>query len=173
MVERPEFTIVRCRRQLLDGWLVLRQALWPHRTPEYHKRQIRNVLGFPDRGIGFLALAQGVGIGFAEAVLRTDHVNGCSSSPVAFLEGIYVQPAWRRRGVARELCRATEAWAVDLGCREFASDAAITDPDAQQAHRGLGFEEMERVVFYRKTIASDPRGTAGGLLGSSPARTPE
>ena len=61
--------------------------------------------------------------------------------------------------MARELCRAVEAWAVELGCREFASDAAITDPGAQEAHRGLGFEETERVVCYRKTIAGDSRST--------------
>ena len=123
----------------------------------------------PDRYGGFLAMAGGVGIGFAEAALRTDHVNGCNSSPVASLEGIYVLPAWRRRGVARELCRAVEAWAVDLGCREFTSDAAITDTGAREAHRGLGFKETERVVFYRKTIASD--SSSADLADAAPFRS--
>lgn len=169
----PEFTVVRCRDRRQGDWLVLRQTLWPHRAREYHEAQIGNALKSPGRSIGFLALAQGVGIGFAEAALRTDHVNGCSSSPVAFLEGIYVRPAWRRHGVARELCRAVEVWAMDLGCREFASDASITDLDARQAHRKLGFEETERVVFYRKTIAGDLRTMTPGDDVSGPARTPE
>ena len=127
----------------------------------------------PDRHGAFLALAGDAGIGFAEAALRTDYVNGCGSSPVMFLKGIYVLPAWRRQGVARELCRAVEAWAMDLGCRELASDVSIIDLDAQEAHRRLGFEETERVVFYRKTIASNPRSMARDGDVPGPARTPE
>ena len=99
-----------------------------------------------------LARLHGASVGFAEARLRTDHVNGCDSAPVAFLEGIYVRPAWRRRGVARDLCDAIEAWAAALGCREFASDASLASGDAQRAHEALGFEEAERVVFYRKAV---------------------
>ena len=40
-----------------------------------------------------------------------DYVNGCTTSPVGFLEGLYVAAAARRQGVARALCDAAE----DLG----------------------------------------------------------
>ncbi len=49
----------------------------------------------------FLALEDGVAIGFAEAALRRAGVNGCDTLNVAFLEGIWVQPQHRRRGIAR------------------------------------------------------------------------
>ena len=153
----PGFVIVPCRRELLDDWLALRRALWPHQTPDCHRSQIEDALRCPDRSVGYLAVAGEVGIGLVEAALRTDYVNGCTGSPVAFLEGIHVQPAWRRRGVARSLCRAVEAWATGLGCREFASDAATTNLDAQRAHQALGFEETERVVFYRKPLQAGRR----------------
>lgn len=148
--------IERCGPGLLDEWLVLRQALWPHRSPEYHRRQVEDASRSGDRHVGLLARVQDASVGFAEAVLRFDAVNGCSSSPVGFLEGVYVQPAWRRRGVASSLCRAVEAWAAGLGCQELASDRALADGDARWWHQALGFEETERVVFYRKAVRRRP-----------------
>ena len=93
-------------------------------------------------------------VGLAEAAMRFDYVNGCASSPVLFLEGIYVRSGWRRLGVARELCRAIEAWGYSHDCLEFASDTSMGNPEAQLLHRALGFTETERVVFYRKLVKS-------------------
>jgi aminoglycoside 6'-N-acetyltransferase I len=97
--------------------------------------------------------AQGDSLGFAEAMLRTDNVNGCATSPVAFLEGIYVEPSARRQGVARALADVVEQWARQMGCREFASDALLENVSSHCMHRGLGFEETERVVYFRKDLA--------------------
>jgi aminoglycoside 6'-N-acetyltransferase I len=91
--------------------------------------------------------------GFAEASLRRDYVNGCVTSPVVFLEGIYVEPRARRQGAARALVDAVEAWARQIGCSELASDALLENDDSHSMHRGLGFEETERVVYFRKEIA--------------------
>ena len=98
-------------------------------------------------------LGNGTAAGFAEAALRRDYVNGCSTSPVGFLEGIYVKPEYRHRGLARLLCRAVEDWARNLGCREFASDVLVDNTGSQDMHRALGFEETDRVVYYRKPLA--------------------
>jgi aminoglycoside 6'-N-acetyltransferase I len=83
-------------------------------------------------------------------------VNGCDTSPVAFLEGIYVRPNWRRRGIARRLCEAVEDWAGAMGCLELASDALLENNASHQMHTELGFEETERVVFYRKPLFPQP-----------------
>jgi aminoglycoside 6'-N-acetyltransferase I len=81
-------------------------------------------------------------------------VNGCETSPVAFLEGIYVEPWARRQGVAKELVAEVERWAFARGCQEFASDALLDDTDSHGMHVALGFEETERVVYFRKGLAS-------------------
>jgi aminoglycoside 6'-N-acetyltransferase I len=81
-------------------------------------------------------------------------VNGCRTSPVGFLEGLFVVPAFRRRGVARNLCRHAEDWAASLGCSEFASDIVLGNETSQRAHEALGFEETERVVYYRKLLSA-------------------
>lgn len=86
---------------------------------------------------------------FAEVALRRDFVNGCDSSPVAFLEGIFVRPEDRKRGIAARLLRSARSWAQDRGCCEFASDALLENTGSHAFHRATGFEETERVVFFR------------------------
>ena len=70
----------------------------------------------------FLAEECGAAVGFAQCQLRHDYVEGTETSPVGYLEGVYVKGPFRRRGVAGQLLRACEAWAEQMGCTEFASD---------------------------------------------------
>jgi aminoglycoside 6'-N-acetyltransferase I len=110
-------------------------------------------LAQPERFVQFVAYAeQGQPVGFVEAALRHDYVNGTESSPVAFLEGVYVTPTHRRRGVARSLVAAVTGWAIEHGCRELASDAAIDNELSHRMHHSLGFAETERVVYFRKVL---------------------
>lgn len=81
-----------------------------------------------------------------------DYVNGAESSPVAFLEGIYVAPDARRRGVARNLVVEAERWATSKGCKELASDARLENTASHAMHAALGFVETERVVFFKKAL---------------------
>ncbi len=91
-------------------------------------------------------------IGFAEATLRNDHVNGCETSPVAFLEGIYVRYEDRGKGVARLLCNAVGMWGKAAGCTELASDAPLENQASQGFHAAIGFKETEPVVFFHKRL---------------------
>jgi len=95
---------------------------------------------------------EGEALGFAEVSVRTDYVNGCNHRPALYLEGIYVRPECRGRGVARGICAAAEKWGDEKGCREFASDVYIDDDNSLAAHAGLGFEETERVVYFSKKL---------------------
>jgi len=110
-------------------------------------------LNNPSRFAQFLYLDEGNNaMGFAEASVRSDYVNGASSSPVAFLEGIFVEPRARETGIARHLIEAVCTWAKDQGLRELASDADLSNTTSQAVHKALGFEETERVVFFRMSL---------------------
>ena len=109
-------------------------------------------LASPRRYAQFVAYSAGRPVGFVEAAVRSDYVNGTSSSPVAFLEGIYVVPEARRKRVAASLVLAVAEWARSFGCVEFASDAALDNVVSHAVHRALGFAETERVVFFRKEL---------------------
>jgi aminoglycoside 6'-N-acetyltransferase I len=143
-----------CTRAVLTDWITLRQALWPDDTAKEHDLETAALLDRAADAIAFLARADNkAAVGFAEATLRRDNVNGCTSTPVAFLEGVYVNPDWRKRGVARLLCRAVEDWAIRLGCSELASDTDLLNTASQLMHVALGFAETERVVFFRRPLA--------------------
>lgn len=111
------------------------------------------LLASPDRFAQFVEYdASGNPLGFVEVALRRDYVNGTTTSPVAFLEGIYVAPEARMRGIARKLFAEAERWAIGAGCVELASDALIENIQSHAMHQALGFEESERVVFFRKSL---------------------
>ena len=132
-------------------WLSLRLRLWPHAEEAELLREMADMLA---RG-HFVRLAfapSGSAIGVVEASQRVDYVNGTSTSPVAFLEGLYVEPTWRRKGVARALVSEVECLAAAQGCTELASDSPIDNVTAHATHRALGFEETERVVYFRRAV---------------------
>ena len=144
--------IERCTSGEHAGWLALRDVLWPQ-PRDLQLGEMAAIAAEPRRYVAFVAYGHDrEPVGFAEAALRTDYVNGAQSSPVAFLEGLYVAPRARRRGIGRALVGEVCRWARALGCSEVASDALLGNEASHAVHRALGFAETERVVFYRKPM---------------------
>lgn len=136
----------------LDTWGGLRLQLWPDTPAAAHAGEQIAMLEAPDRFAVFLCEDGGGVCGFAEASLRQDHVNGCETAPVAFLEGIFVASECRCRGVSGRLVAAVEEWAREIGVMELASDADLANVVSHAMHSHLGFEETERVVYFRKAL---------------------
>ena len=135
------------------AWGELRRALWPDEPGVGDAQALRDAADAQAGTHALLAFDHaGEAIGFVDLALRRDYVNGTDSSPVGFLEGWYVAPSWRGRGVGRALVRAAEDWARAQGCREFASDALLDNTASHAAHAACGFEETERVVYFRKRL---------------------
>ena len=140
----------------LDTIAALRHALWPEEPLDELRAEAEANLARSDGGFAtWVAVEGGEVVGFAEVSLRRDYVNGCVSSPVAFLEGIYVLPQHRRGGAGRALVAMAEQWGRERGCRELASDALLGNDLSRRFHGGAGFEETERVVYFRKWIGDD------------------
>ena len=90
-------------------------------------------------------------VGFLELDFRK-YAPGCRSSPVAFIEGWHVEAAHQRKGIGRALIEAAEARATAMGHAEIASDSELDNADGIAAHRALGFEEIERVACFRRSL---------------------
>jgi aminoglycoside 6'-N-acetyltransferase I len=134
-------------------WANLRHALWPRHGLGKHAADIAEHLAAPGDALALIARDDGgIAAGFAEASIRHDYVNGCDTSPVGFLEGIYVAPEHRRAGIAAQLVEAVSDWVRDMGCTQLASDAGIDNTQSHQMHNALGFTETQRVVYFRKDI---------------------
>lgn len=100
----------------------------------------------------FIKYADNMPVGFAQCGLRTDYVEGTESSPVGYLEGIFVKAEHRKNGYAKQLLAACEQWAKDMGCREFASDCELDNAGSLAFHTAMGFEEANRIICFKKTL---------------------
>ena len=124
--------------------------LWPDHTLEEMIEEFRLFLS-DDNAALFLAEEETT-VGFAQCQLRYDYVEGTQSSPVGYLEGIFVEETFRNRGCARELLAACQAWAKERGCSEFASDTQLHNVESQAFHQALGFIEAGRIVCYTQPL---------------------
>ena len=125
--------------------------LWPDHTVEEMRTEFAETLTKPDAAF-FLAYADETAVGFAQCQLRHDYVEGTDSSPVGYLEGIYVADGYRKQGVAKELLSACESWARTKGCTEFASDCELCNVQSLQFHLNVGFEETNRIICFTKKL---------------------
>lgn len=135
-------------------WRRLRASLWPETPDAAHAIDIQRFFwsSGPDDAC-LVAEEEGALVGFIELSIR-GYAEGCDTDRVGYVEGWYVEPAWRRRGIGRALMAAGETWVRSRGCREFASDAVLDNALSHQAHLALRFTEVERIVCYRKTLAA-------------------
>ena len=129
----------------------LAAKLWPGHGPEELMEDFAGLTDSRD-AVCFLACERGRAVGFAQCQLRHDYVEGTKTSPVGYLEGVFVEEPFRRNGCARRLLAACEAWAKELGCAEFASDCELDNADSLRFHLGVGFEEANRVICFKKDL---------------------
>lgn len=103
-------------------------------------------------GAVFLAWNDNEPIGFAQCGLRNDYVEGTKTSPVGYLEGVFMKKTYRKQGIARELLRACQNFAKEQGCTEFASDCELDNEESLRFHIRMGFEEANRIICFTKRI---------------------
>lgn len=100
----------------------------------------------------FLKYENAIPVGFALCRLRHDYVEGTETTPVGYLEGIFVKDTCRKKGYAKELLAECERWAKANGCAEFASDCEIDNVDSFQFHKAMKFTEANRIICFTKKL---------------------
>jgi aminoglycoside 6'-N-acetyltransferase I len=149
--------IVRAiRKAEADEWAQLRTRLWPRAAPQELAAEARAFLEgdeTPMIAAAFVAREEegAAAMGFLELAVRP-FADGCESRPVAHVEGWYVEPAARSRGVGRALMSAAETWARERGFTELASDTEVENDVSLAAHLHFGFLETERLIKLRKPL---------------------
>ena len=125
--------------------------MWEDNTIEGLTADLAEIIASPESAV-FLLYDGEKEIGFAQCQLRHDYVEGTDSSPVGYLEGIFVEESYRNKGCAKELLKHCEAWAKDMDCREFASDCELDNTGSLAFHLKMGFEEANRVICFTKRL---------------------
>ena len=136
-------------------WVRLRNGLWPGSLADHDDETRKYFDDSAQLPLVLVAEADGRVVGFLELDYRK-YAPGCRSSPVPFIEGWYVEPGLQRRGIGRALIEAAEAHARAEGHGEIASDTEIENQGSIAAHLALGYEEVERVVCFRRSLPDIP-----------------
>lgn len=140
----------------------MRQQLWPHADNQsdidaFFAKEHRT------QSTAFITESEdGTICGFVEVSLRHEYVEGASSSPVAYLEGWFVLPEWRGRGIGKQLIQHAERWAVDSGCTELASDSLAGNSEGIASHISCGFSLVSTVVHLIKKLKPNQVEQVGG-----------
>ncbi len=145
MTRSSDVIVRKLRPEDETDWLVMRKKLWPD-SDEADAREWSTC----ENAATLVAERSGQSgpIGFIEVGTRP-YADGCETSPVAFVEGWYVDLPHRRVGVGARLVHAATLWAQNRGLKELASDSLLENKPAHFAHLGVGFQEVERSIKYR------------------------
>ncbi|MDO1582169.1 GNAT family N-acetyltransferase [Rhizobium oryzicola] len=137
----------------VEEWCRMRNGLWGRLDIGAHKAEIVAMLCNPRHRAYLATGGDRQSQGFAEVSIR-DYANGCTRTPVPFLEGIWVEPKERRSGVGAALLAQIMAELRSEGYDELCSDAEIDNLISHQAHAAWGFQETKRVVFFRRALSN-------------------
>ena len=133
-------------------WLRLRRALWPTYAADELQGDSKEMFGRLESEPVFVALSPEGGLcGMIEVSMRTE-APGCSTDRIGYIEGWFVDPAYRRLGVGRALVEAAEAWAKAQGWSEMASDTTSEYPLSPAAHESLSYQLAKHVIHYAKSL---------------------
>lgn len=138
-----------------DSMLLANMACQIYETNPVDLVQEFAILTASSEAVCFLACDGEIPIGFAQCQLRYDYVEGTSTSPVGFLDGVWVAQEHRHQGVARQLVEHCQQWALEVGCSEFASDCEINNLETLAFHLSIGFEEAGRTIWFHRRLTHD------------------
>jgi len=135
------------------SWLRMRDALWPSSSGEHDDEVDQYLAGEAREPLEVLIAfdEKETPVGMIELSIRP-YAEGCETDRVAFVEGWYVDPDSRGKGVGATLISAAEDWARSQGCTEFASDIEIENVSSTAAHLALGFVETAVIRCFRKSL---------------------
>lgn len=133
-------------------WLRMRMTLWPDADWVDLLQEIAGVDVGPPPCAAFVAVRETGKLGGLIEVSTRPYADGCDSSPVGYVEAWYVDPDLRLSGIGKALMDAAEEWAVAQGYSEMGSDTEIDNEASLAAHLALGFDEMDRIICFRKRL---------------------
>ncbi len=125
--------------------------MWSEHSLDELAKEFEDTIDCRESAI-FMLMVDNQAVGFAQCQLRHDYVEGTDTSPVGYLEGIFLEQEFRHRGHAKKLLAQCEEWAKNKGCTEFASDCESDNDESLKFHINMGFTEVNRIICFKKQL---------------------
>jgi aminoglycoside 6'-N-acetyltransferase I len=135
-----------------DQLLSMSQKLWKDFDRHELEKLLQQSIASEKYHLLMAKESSGKCVGFSMFSIRTDYVEGAVQSPTGYLEGIFVETDFRKRGIAKSFIQLGEIWCKEKGCTQMGSDTWLTDTESRAFHKRVGFWEEEEVVHFLKNI---------------------
>ncbi|KAA3615374.1 MAG: GNAT family N-acetyltransferase [Calditrichaeota bacterium] len=135
------------KKNQFSRWKNYRNTVFNSLSDKFHEIEMEKILNDIDWFCYFLTNDNNQIIGLAELSSR-NIVDGCLSSPVAYIEGLYIEEQYRGKGAGKETMRAIHRWCKQRGFTELAADTELENLGAQKFFNAVGFNETYRVVEF-------------------------
>ncbi|MBI2147772.1 GNAT family N-acetyltransferase [Candidatus Woesearchaeota archaeon] len=142
----------KVKKEDFESWLEMGLLLWPKYTENELRKEFEKIVASKREEAFLCDDGNGATIGFINVSIRHEYVPGTTSSPVGYVEGIFVQEQYRKKRIAQTLFWYGEEWAKSKGCKEMASDTELRNEASQKFHERLGFREKSILVHFIKKI---------------------
>ncbi|QGG55513.1 GNAT family N-acetyltransferase [Paenibacillus sp. B01] len=112
----------------------------------------------------FAALADGAAVGFMQLYPVFSSI---SLKRAWILNDLFVDPAWRGRGVARRLLREAERLGMETGAAYIQLSTAYGNAAARSLYESEGYEEERQFAVYERIIGKQPLDPPAGRDGAA------
>lgn len=145
-----EMKIVPVSKETLEDCFQMRMELFPSLDADFNKKELEIIIGssiFQD----FIGYINDEPAALLELSFR-NIVDECLSSPVGYIEGIYIKEKFRGKNYGKKMVEFAEEFFRTNGCTEMASDAEIENTASHKFHLSCGFQETYRIVQFKKNL---------------------
>lgn len=139
--------LTQIERNQFSRWKLYRNSVYHSLSDEFHEIEMEKILTDIDWFCYFLTDENNQIVGMVELSSR-NIVDGCLSSPVAYIEGMYIEEQHRGKGAGKATMRAIHLWCKQKGFKELAADTELENLAAQRYFNAVGFKETYRVVEF-------------------------
>ena len=134
------------------SWAEMLSKLHPEQSAAEFETELETWTALPEPYVGFLAFtSREKVIGMVDARVR-NYAEGSPQFRAAYVEDLWVDPEHRRSGIAKLLLAAVESWARDQRLSWLGSDTDLGNVESQQWHLASGFDEVERLTVFGKSL---------------------
>lgn len=140
-----QYRMIKKDDKQIEEYHRMRHTLWPrHDEKDLYSEMLKILENIPFyknelSWTVFAAVREDGSLGGFIEITVYPELHFCSTKPVAYIEGWYVDEDLRRRGVGKGLVETAKRWALENKCTEIASDVELHNQVSQLAHQALGF----------------------------------